>query len=114
MENDPSPNSQICENALVEPIKIHCFTGAINFMQFYSGQTWPESTQTSISSLNNQYKTYLGACCNKNTWLKILNSAYCEFVTNNKENAGLWDIIKSKTGTEKLMFLNDSKEILTV
>lgn len=96
-------------------VKIHCFTGSVNFMQFYSGQPdWPDATQELVRNLNNQYKTYLGACCNKKTWLKLLNEAYCNFISENKENQDLWATIKSKTKTEKLMFLSDNKEILTV
>lgn len=92
-------------------IKIHCFTGAVNFVEFCNGFDWGQFAPL-IKPLQENLKTYQSACCNKNTWFKILETLYADFIANNAQNTVLWNNIKEKTATEKLMMLNSKGEIL--
>ena len=95
-----------------DPLKIYCFTGAVNFMEFCSGLENNEFN-TFISPLQDQYKTYVNACCNKATWLKLLKTGYSDFLNNNKNNP-LWAIIKERVNSDKLMFLENDKELIII
>lgn len=98
------------------PIKVHAFVSAENFAQFNRNywESYPEQVKKSLEGFQNQYKTYAAACCNKQTWLKLLISAYLEFLNKNATNKELSGIIKDITKCDKIMFFNDSKLILEI
>lgn len=87
------------------PVSIHCFSGAVNFVEFCNGFDWGDLSPL-IKPLQEGFKTYQSACCNKNTWHNILESLYADFLKNNAQNQLLVNNIKGKTKTEKLMFMN--------
>lgn len=100
----------------MEAIKVHAFTSAENFAQFNNNYwaSYPAPIQELLKNYQGQYKTYVNACCNKQTWLKMLNAAYCDFIKTNSGNTEFWTTIKLITKCEKLMFFNESNLILDI
>ena len=64
-----------------------------------------------VQNANNVLET---ACCNKNTFFKIAREVYFSMLETNKNNEDLWKLLKTHTNTDKLLFMQDGKEILTV
>lgn len=98
-------------NSESKPVSIHCFPGAVNFVEFCNGFDWGEFSPL-MKPLQENLKTYKAVCCNHNTWLKILEALYADFIKNNAQNIILWNNIKEKTTTEKLLLLNIKGETL--
>ena len=98
------------------PIKCYAFTSAENFAQFNANywSSYPKSVQDLLTNYQNQYKTYVNACCNKQTWLKMLIAAYLDFLKNNAQNPELAAIIKGETKCEKIMFFQDNNLIVDI
>lgn len=93
------------------PVKVHCFTGSVNFIQFYNGFIWSDDSKARVKPLLDNYNTYVNACCNKNTWLKILNTVYEDFVVNTAKYPPLIAEIKDKAAVDKIIFM-DGERIL--
>jgi hypothetical protein len=97
-------------------IKCHAFTSAENFAQFNANYwlSYPKSVQDLLTNYQNQYKTYVNACCNKQTWLKMLISAYIDFLKNNSQNPEFSATIKGETKCDKIMFFQVEKLIVEI
>lgn len=95
------------------PIKCHAFTSAENFAQFNANYwaQYPDSVRELLVNYQNQYKTYVNACCNKQTWLKMLVAAYSDFLKNNAHKPEFAAIIKDITKCDKIMFFQENNLI---
>lgn len=98
------------------PIKCHAFTSAENFAQFNANYwaSYPKNIQELLTSYQNQYKTYVDFCCNKQTWLKMLIAAYLDFLKNNARNPEFTATMKGETKCDKVMFFQDGKLVCEI
>ncbi len=103
-------------NVIESQINAHAFTSAENFAQFNANYwaSYPLRVQNLLTPYQNQYKSYVNNCCNKQTWLKILIAAYLDFLKNNAQNPEFAAIIKVETKCDKIMFFQDGNLICEV
>ena len=99
----------------VKPIlKIHCFTDVGNFTQYLRSIEAKGGDFAAFNETQNGIKALESACCNKGTFQRIAKEIYLSMLETNKNNEILWNLLKTHTNTDKLLFMQDGKEVLTV